>query len=698
MAELLLEVGCEELPAAFVARALSDLSGQLVNALNASQLLGADHKVATYGTPRRLIVSISGLLDRQEDTEKDVRGPALKGAFNAEGEPTPALLGFCRGQGVDVSTVRKDDQYVWITKHIPGQSAKTILEALLPKTIRELQFQKSMRWGSTRMRFARPIRWLLAILDGVVVPFDIEGVASGNESRGHRFYAPSAFAVSSTDDLLSQLRENFVEPDPAVRRAAILQQIEEKCSGVAEISEDLLDENVYLTEWPTVIEGEFPASFLDLPEPVLVTAMAKHERMFPVRDASGKITNRFLFVRNSGEDDTVRAGSAWVLNARFNDAKFFYQEDQKSTLADFLAKTTGIVFQEKLGTVLSRSERLANVARFVAEATGASEEEAELAELAGRYAKADLSTGLVSELSSLQGIVGAEYARSEGMPEAVVTALRHQYAPTRNTSPATDLGHRTGLRLAMADQLDKLAGFLGLGLEPTGSSDPFGLRRCATVLIESAWAWPGALPAYDQLFDFALDQYREQAIPLDNAGAHTALWDVFEGRYSALMPEVRHDILDAAALSEHRWELTIPQAVKFRVEVMSTLADHTALVQTATRPLNLVASSRKKGMEYGFDDPLRQIVPTDLDSEQGLALLEVLKAQEDDLFRFARERDVEATIRSTEALVAPINAFLDGTMVLVEDAAVRYARLTLLHAASLQLLAAGDFTKLVIEG
>ncbi|MDX2064598.1 MAG: glycine--tRNA ligase subunit beta [Fimbriimonadaceae bacterium] len=701
MPELLLEVGCEELPATFVRNAVHELAEKLAGALSAATLLG-DPAVQTFSTPRRLIISFPDVIARQPDAVKEMRGPAIRAAFTESGDPTPALLGFCRGQGVDVADIRRDDQYVWVTRPIPGLPAVEVLRELLPKAIRELSFPKSMRWGSSRLRFARPIRWILAAYGGEVVPFTLESVTSGLESRGHRFYAPETFTAATCESLLTELRRRSVEPDPALREMAIRVNAQSLANGRAEIDDDLLQENVYLTEWPTVVRGEFPAPFLDLPEPVLVTAMAKHEKMFPIRREDGTLDHAFLFVRNSGEDETVRRGCAWVLTARFSDAQFFAEEDRKFRLDEFLERTSTIVFQEKLGSVRSRADRLARLAAEVADATGAASIGADPAERewaieAARLAKADLATGLVSELSSLQGVIGAEYAIRDGYPAEVAWAIRHQYAPHRHDRPADSAAHRTGLRLAIADQLDKLAGYLGLGLEPTGSSDPFALRRAATVLIETAWAWPGAMPAYDQLFGIALAEYKAQGVDLGEAGAHAALYDLFEGRYAALLADVRHDVRDAAMMREHRWELTIPQGIRFRIAALQNFLTSPAEIQTATRPLNLVASARKKGIEYAFTDPVGALASVRLDSSEGEALAEIVRSQEDDLMRAAREGDVATVVAGVRRLIDPINAFMDGTMVMAEDEAVRFARLTLLHAVSLQLLHAGDFTRIVVD-
>lgn len=692
MPQLFLEIGCEELPATFVARALQDLRALVARGL-AEADLGGDTGVV-YGTPRRLTVSFEDVSERQEDRTEERRGPGIKGAFDGEGNATKALEGFLRGQGATLDDVRRDEQYVWVTRQVVGKDASELLPALLEGAIRGLTFSKTMRWGSSRMRFARPLRWIVALLDGTVVPFAIEGVAAGAESRGHRFYSSEPFAVSSLQGYLSDLRARRVEPDPGVRAEMIRSgSLAIAAPDVPEMDDDLLEENVHLTEWPMPILGTFPDSFMALPEPVLITAMAKHERMFPVRDADGKLTNRFVFVRNSGEDETVRRGAEWVLNARFNDARFFFELDAALTMDDLLDKTSGILFGQSLGTVRQRADRLERLAGEIARETGADEREEELARMAGRYAKADLASGLVSELSSLQGVIGGAYARRDGFAGGVAWAIGSQYDLSKNPDPSKCDGERTAVRLIMADALDTLAGYLGIGKEPTGSSDPFGLRRAVSTLVSSSWVWPGALPAFGDLLTVALEGYAEQGIVLEPVGAHRALAEIFANRLPGMMPEVRHDVMQAALLDPTGVEVTLPRSARLRAKAMTILREDPALVSTATRPMNLVIAAKRKGIPYGFDDPLR-LDPSALDSAEGAALLDHLKAGEDHLFRAAREEDVDAVVALIRALKAPVDLFVDSTMIMAEESETRYARLTLCHAASVAFLTAGDFTKL----
>ena len=696
MSELLLEVGCEELPASSVRRAYTELLENVTSLLTEAGVCNAPG--TAMGTPRRLVISFPDLKERQEDQVKEVRGPGIKAAYGPDGKPTQAVLGFCRGQGVEPDSLRKDDQYVWATKTVIGRPTPEILAEGLPKAIRALTFDKTMRWGHSRMRFARPIRWILAAFGGQVVDFDIEGVAAGLNSVGHRFYAPEPFEATTFTDLIEGLKARKVDLDPASRRDRITEQAFAVAEGAPDLSESLIEENAFLTEWPTAIQGQFKPDFLELPQAVLVTAMAKHEKMFPVRDDRGKLTNKFVFIRNSGEDDSVRKGSEWVLNARFNDAKFFFDEDSRHNLDYFLDQTKHIVFQDKLGSVRSRADRLSALAEAIALQTGALGREVEFARTAGLYAKADLSTGLVSELASLQGIIGGAYARREGIFGSIAWAIETQYDISKNTDPGDCSGERASLRLAMADQLDKLAGYLGIGKEPSGSSDPFGLRRAATVLIEAAWMWPSSMPSYDGLFTKALSLYAEQGIELNAEAARKALWTVFASRYASMLPDVRHDWLEAAMLLADGPAVMMPRAVKTRTECLRILGNDVSFIQTARRPLNIVMAARRDKFEFGSENPMERLNHSALESAEGLELLQVLASQQDELRDAEHRESVSDIVRLIKGLAAPINKFFDSTMVMADQPEVRYARLTLMHAVALQLLTVGDFSKIVIEG
>ncbi|HRI43355.1 MAG TPA: glycine--tRNA ligase subunit beta [Fimbriimonadaceae bacterium] len=694
MPDLLFELGCEELPATFVRKAYAQLVEEIISRLDEA---GIAHGEATsMGTPRRLIVGVADVAERQPDRSVEQRGPSVKAAFDDDGNPTQALLGFCRGQGVDPSLVRKEGDYVWVDKSIAGRRTHEVLAEILPEAVRSLSFEKSMRWGSSRMRFARPIRWLLAAFDGGLVDFDIEGLRSGLTSRGHRFNYPEPFEARSLDDLVAGLRQREVEPDPALREKRIREGAVAVCSGKPQLDDALVDENVFLTEWPTAVEGIFGEDYLALPEPVLVTAMAKHERMFPVRNGSGALTNRFIAIRNAGVEEVVREGNAWVLNARFNDAKFFFDEDAKSTLEDFLERSSRITFQEKLGSIRQRAERLASLAHDVAVHTGADDDERALAERAALYAKADLASGLVSELPSLQGVIGGEYARREGFDPAVCHAIATQYDLKKNSEPRTP-DQRTAVRVTIADQLDKLAGYLGLGLAPSGSSDPYGLRRAATLLIEAAWQWPEPLPSYLEMVRFALDRYERQGIGLDHRAAEEHLSQIFSSRYEALFDDARHDLLEAAMLPS-LGQLLLPRQVRLRLQVQEVVSQDPAFVRTLTRPINILAAAEKKGVSFASEGPLEALDRKALDSAEGVALAGQLLEVRQGLSDAVRAEDPARVATILGLLRAPIDAFFDSTMVMADDEQVRFARLTLLEAARHDILLGGDFSKVVIEG
>lgn len=694
MSQLLFELGCEELPASFVRRAYEQLADEIVSRLDEA---GISHgKSTSMGTPRRLIVVVEDVVDRQPDRTAAVRGPSLKAAFDSEGNPSPALQGFCRGQGVEPGEIRNDGEYVWADKHLPGRETRELLAEILPAAVRSLTFEKSMRWGSARMRFARPIRWMLAAFGGSLVDFEIEGVRSSLESRGHRFNHPACFTATSFESLLSELRARNVEPDPTIREIRIRDGASAATKDQVQLSEELVDENVFLTEWPSAVAGRFREEFLKLPQPVLVTAMAKHERMFPVKDSSGMVTNEFVAIRNAGVDEVVRDGNAWVLNARFNDAKFFYDEDSKLSMSDFLERTSRMSFQEKLGTVRQRADRLSALAVEVARHSEADDSERSFAERAALYAKADLSSGLVSELPALQGVIGGEYARRDNFEDPVCWAIATHYDLSQNPSPNC-AGARTAVRVLIADQLDKLAGYLGIGLAPTGSSDPFGLRRAVTMLIEAAWAWKQPLPSFLGLFESALQKYERQGFDLDHAAAIRHLAEIFSSRYEAMLVGARHDQLAAAMLPEPG-QLMLPRLVRMRLRAIESVGGDIAFIRAMTRPLNIVSAADKKGESFERVEPLNKLDMEAMASAEGRRLAEELSNIREGLSAAVRLEDAEGLVTILRRLEGPINEFFDSTMVMADDPAIRYARLTLLEACRHEILLAGDFSKIVIDG
>lgn len=696
MPELFVELGCEELPPSFVRKAANDLSQQIQQRLEAERI-GFTAGAGPFGTPRRLIVHFADVDAQQPDLQKRVRGPSGAAAFGPDGSPSPALQGFCRSAGVDPGDAEIEGGYVWASKVESGRPTLEVLREVVPAAIRGLTFEKSTRWSTGRLKFARPIRWIVAVLGGHTIEFELESLRAGQASRGHRFLASRPFEAASFDELMSGLRERFVEPDPAVRERMIRGGSLEVSQGRAELTDALVDENVMLTEWPMPTLGEFDEAYLALPEPVLITAMAKHERMFPVRDASGKLLPQFVFVRNSGEQSVVSEGARWVLSARFNDAKFFFEEDRCRTLEEFRESTSGILLHEKLGSILDRSNRIGKLAEFLARTSGQSDEVVRAAGEAGRLSKADLSTGLVSELASLQGIVGGIYARRDGFPEAVAAGIEGHYDLDRSLAAATG-GDPVALLVLIADQLDKLFGYLSVGLAPSGSSDPYGLRRAAGQLIEAAWNWPPGRQLYSlETLYFAGQNYESQGIDFDEGATIEALSKLFFGRYEALLSEVPVSHLEAAAGSP-LLDALCPRHVRLKLSVIAELIGDREFVFTATRPLNIFTSALEKGLVQVDDSKSTGRIEC-LESEPGERLCEAEQRAYEAILEAVEGEDPAAAVASLKALQAPINEFFETTLVMAEDPEVRSARLMLAGRVARTLRSgAGDLSKVVVEG
>ncbi|MCL2670100.1 MAG: glycine--tRNA ligase subunit beta, partial [Syntrophaceae bacterium] len=483
--ELLFEIGTEEIPATFLPKSLADMETLFRAELTANHI---NHEaVRTLGAPRRLLLSAL-VAERQEDQLLEKLGPAKRAAFDAEGKPTNAALGFAKGQGISVhelETVTTDKgEYLCNRKKIIGTATEGLLAPILAKVIAEIPFRKSMRWSDLDFRFARPIHWLLAIFAGRVIPLEIAGIKSGSESYGHRFMSPGAFGVAGLEDYLTKARERFVICDPAERRRIIVTEVDRAAAAVggqAMQNEALLEEVTYLTEYPTVIRGSFSPEYLRLPREVLVTTMISHQKYFPVLDGEGKLLSHFLTVNNTlaRDPEVVRRGNERVIRARLADARFFFEEDQKIPLERRVEDLKNVVFHTLLGTSYEKVLRFQALAlKLAAQIAPGS---ASQVERAAWLAKADLDTQMVGEFSELQGIMGREYALLAGEDATVAKAIYEHYLPTAagGALPETDCG----AIIAIADKLDTICGFFGVGLVPTGTADPYALRRQALGIV-----------------------------------------------------------------------------------------------------------------------------------------------------------------------------------------------------------------------
>ena len=482
MSELLLEILAEEIPAGVLSQARNDLLRGLADALAAERIEGT---FFTHSTSRRLVLFSRDLPEVQEDHEVEAVGPSVKVAYDAEGRPTRAAEGFARGQGVAVEALRvvstPKGEYVSVRKVVEGRFTSEILAEAIPVVVSKMTFPRMMRWGDGRNTWIRPVHSVVCLLDGLVVPFSLFGVESGRTTYGHRTLAPDRIVVVGIDDYLAKLRAAFVEPDYAVRRRVLVEKAAALAEGVFCTAVDdpgLLDTLAHLVEWPGLIRGSFDASYLELPEEILVTAMREHQKVLPARDAAGALAEHFFAVADHTGDPKghIARGNEWVLNARFADARFFWDDDGRLPLEQRVPRLARLAFQEKLGDTLRKTERVEALAGRLAADLGLSGSAAEVTR-AARLARADLVTDMVREFPDLQGVVGGLYARRDGESEAVCRALYDHYRPAGadDALPRDEVGRV----VALADRLDTLSGFFALGLVPTGSRDPYALRRSA---------------------------------------------------------------------------------------------------------------------------------------------------------------------------------------------------------------------------
>ena len=490
---LLLEIGVEELPARFCPMALEQVRAKGEEALREHRLSFSSSR--TLGTPRRLAWIVEGLADRQADAETTVRGPAKAAAFRPDGAPTPAVEGFARSQGVAVDALTVGavggKEYVFVRRLETGRVSQEVVPDLLRGLVAALDFPRTMRWGTGDFRFPRPIRWLVALLDAEVVPFEIEGLRSGRVTYGHRTLHPGPVELARPDEYVGRLRSAFVLAEVEERRAAIWEGLG-AAVGVVEgrprENPELLDEVTHINEWPTAFVGHFDPAALSVPEPVLVTVMRVHQRYFPVERTDGGLLPFFAGVRNGGDHNLagVAAGNEKVLAARFADARFFYEEDRKQPLAARVDRLSTVTFAEGLGTLADKTRRLRRLATWLAVKVGA---DAAVVERAAELSKADRLTHVVYELPELEGTMGAYYAAADGEPAEVAEAIGEHVLPrfAADESPRSAAGRV----LAVADRLDTLTGQFMLGKQPTGGADPLGLRRAAGALVrileEAAW-------------------------------------------------------------------------------------------------------------------------------------------------------------------------------------------------------------------
>lgn len=678
--DLLFEIGTEEIPAHVMPHLLEDLA-QLAETMLKEHRLSYE-KVRTLGTPRRAALIVTGLAERQEDVNTETRGPSVAIAFDADGNPTKAGTGFARGQGVDPSALIQRDGYVYASVHESGAATAELLTSLLPDLVRAIPLPNSMRWGDLDFRFIRPIRWFVALYGTEIVPFTLAGVTSGNHSRGHRTLAPADFVITSAADYEAACEKAYIIVDPERRRAMICEQIAEtakECGGTAEITPDLLEEVLYLVEYPTALSGSFEEKYLALPAEAVITPMRDHQRYFPVKAADGSLLPAFITVRNGGKAhlDVVAHGNERVLRARLADAQFFFDEDRRKSLAEHREKLKTVVFQRGLGSMYEKTERLmALTTAIVEEMAEGDADDAALADArrAAELSKADLVTGMVTEFTELQGIMGREYALLDGESPAVARAIDEQYMPrfAGDELPQTPLG----VALSVADKIDNIVGTFSQGRIPTGSQDPFGLRRQALGLVLMLIEQESTMLLSD-LVDEACDLYDLEEFR-DKMQVYVA--DFIRLRLKNVLSErgVRYDVQEAV-LGDVDLVADVPVRAAY-VERLLASEGGEALVQSFVRVGNIARS-----VTGGTVDPAL------FKAEEEGALLSAYQVAAD------ARAEGEDTLPAEQALGKAINAFFDAVMVMDKDARVKENRLSLLKMIDDYLLETADYSKIVLN-
>lgn len=705
--DLLLEIGVEELPARFCPPALEQLEAKAAAAFAGARL--AHGPLLTLGTPRRLVLLVRDLALKQADRDILARGPAKKAAFDAGGRPTRAAEGFARSQGVAVADLfvqadEKGVEYVYARKHEAGQSVVTILPPLLRDLIYSLEFPKSMRWGDRQMRFARPIRWILCLLGDRRVPFTVEGLETTTETRGHRTLTPEGMPpVTSVHDYFSKCAHAHVMVDPAQRKNVIWHQVQtvaRELGGYVPENPDLLEEITWLVEQPYAFHGSFDPAFLDVPAEVLVTSMREHQRYFPVYDREGgRLLPHFIAVRNGLDEylENVRHGNEKVLRARLSDARFFWDEDRRHRLEERLESLKTVVFQEKLGSQYERTQRIVRLAGAVADALGFAAPVRAQVERAALLSKCDLVTHMVFEFPELQGVMGREYARVQGEDPAVATAIFEHYLPrgAGDALPATP----AGIAVALADKLDTLAGYFGLGLIPTGSNDPFALRRAAqgvtSVVVER-----GLRLSLGALLDAALAGY-PQFDAAARARARDALLEFFRARLEGVLKDrgIRYDVADAV-LSAGFDDMVDALA---RAEALNTSLhnpDFAAVTGAFKRVANIAARAEPEVQVAAARGAVRETPAAYGGPAAGVPAEAALWQAFQDLRAEAEAAlaagDYAGFYRLATRLKEPVDSFFEQVLVMDPDPEVRRNRLAMLREIAGLLTRPADLARLAV--
>lgn len=683
---LAFEIGTEEIPAFDLAGAVKQLSTMVPSLLDDAAIPHGAVKI--FSSPRRLIVIAEEIPEATEEKNEVFKGPSAKIAFDTEGNPTKAAQGFARGKGVDPSSLVVEDGYVYARTHTPSVNVASLLSSVLNKIIHGLSWPRSQRWGVQSEYFTRPVRWIVALFGNEVIDFTFAGLVAGRTTYGHRFLAPGPFEVADADSLVDVVRSASVIPSEAEREQVIREGVakaEAETGFTAVLHPKTLVEVINLAEYPTVLVGTFDEEFLKVPEEIIVDAMLVHQRYFPLYDKDGKLTNRFIVVSNGDPAcaETIVDGNERVVRARLYDAKFFYDEDLKQPLESYVDHLGEVVFQEKLGTMLDKTNRIQRLADHLAEDAGLAGQDLSDVERAARLCKADLVTSAVVEFTSVQGVMGSYYAAASGETAQVAQAIEQHYRPRFAGDEAPDTV--VGKIVAIADKLDTVCGLFAVGQGPTGSSDPFALRRSAIGIVAMLSGKDAVEVSLVAAIDAALASYARQGIEFDTDAVRRDVIEFFITRTKVMMRDAGNSI-DAI-------DAVLSAGIQEPVELINRVSALEAARSEQPEVFEDLATAYARANNL-CDSKLGTEVNEGLLSEVEQALVRAVGQAESNVASALENNNYAAALSELAALRKPIDLFFENTMVMDEDQALRENRLRLLNSFVAVFANVADFALL----
>jgi len=690
--DLLYEIGTEEIPANYMPSTLKQVRSISEAMLKNYRI--AFEEVKAYGTPRRIVLLVKGIAEQQENLEELVKGPSKRAAYDENGNPSKALLGFLKGQKAELNDIFIQElsgvEYVYYKKQEKGQPVKEVLKTILPDILTSISFPKSMKWGNKSFRFARPVRWLVPILGDELIEFDKDGIQCSRYTKGHRVLSKGSIEINNTEEYFDKLRAGFVIADQEERRTIIRKQCEELArekGGEVLMDEELLEEVVYLVEYPTALAGGFDAEYLKLPKEAVITPMKEHQRYFPVVDSNKNLMNYFITVRNGDSRflETVREGNEKVLKARLADADFFYSEDRKESLDNCAEKLKNVVFQETLGTIYDKTQRISAIAEYLAAILGLSAGAKKNLLRAAHLCKADLVTNMVKEFDELQGIMGREYALLQGEDKEVADAIFEHYLPrfAGDCTPET----LNGSILSISDKMDTICGCFAIGIQPTGSQDPYALRRQAigvtSIILDS-----NIHLGLAHLIDNSLKPFEAKGILKgDEKSVKRDILEFFRQRFKNVMIDkgFEYDIIDAVINAEfddiYDSYLKIQELSKWKGkdEFMNILGSF-------NRVSNLASKAKSMEINAGLFTEKAELV-----------LLRAFNEVNAEFEGYVNNREYGKALKLMITLKKPIDDFFDNIMVMVEDEEIRNNRLGLLKSIGDMMNRIADLGAIVVN-